>query len=469
MQTVEMRTFLKEYTRALREDTAALFVGAGTSRSAGYVDWKQLLKEIAEELELDIDRESDLVALAQFHVNRRQGRDRLSQLLIDEFLEDVELTPSHRLIASLPVHTIWTTNYDDLLEVSFGAAHKRVDVKRRSEDFAVTRRRADVTIYKMHGDRTSPAEAVLTKEDYETYNSSRELFTIALKGDLAKRTFLFLGFSFTDPNVMYILGGVKQLLEHNSRKHYCVLRAPKPDEFEDGDYQCKRFAHWLADLHRYNIQPILIEHYDEVPQILAELGRRSHLRDVFISGSAADFSPFGQEKFNELCVLLGTELIKKDFNIISGFGLGVGDAVIIGAMQALRRNDDERLQLFPFPQRVPASVDRSVLWREYRERMISNAGVCLVLAGNKLQDGAVVPAEGVLQEVEIALAQGKMVLPIGATGHIAQQLWEDFKTNPSKYVGSANIANQLEILGDSTTEVPALVDAVIEALRKLEN
>src|SRR4051794_24271498 len=107
MATVEMRTFLKEYTRALREGDAALFVGTGTSRAAGYVDWKQLLKEIAEELDLDIDRESDLVALAQFHVNHRQGRDRLNQLLIDEFLEDVELTPSHQLIASLPLHTVW--------------------------------------------------------------------------------------------------------------------------------------------------------------------------------------------------------------------------------------------------------------------------------------------------------------------------------------------------------------------------
>src|SRR5258707_12831967 len=115
----DTHTFLKEYSRALREGDAAMFVGAGISRAAGYVDWKQLLKEIAEELELDIDRESDLVALAQFHVNHRQGRDRLSQLLIDEFLEDVELTHSHHLIASLPVHTIWTTNYDDLLDVAF--------------------------------------------------------------------------------------------------------------------------------------------------------------------------------------------------------------------------------------------------------------------------------------------------------------------------------------------------------------
>jgi hypothetical protein len=371
----------------LRDGDAALFVGAGISRAAGFVDWKQLLKEIAEDLELNIDRESDLVALAQFHVNQRGGRDRLNQLLIDEFLEDAELTTSHRLIASLPVHTIWTTNYDDLLETAFQSANKRIDVKRRKDDFGVTRKRADVTIYKMHGDKTDPSEAILTKEDYETYNTTREreVFTIALKGDLSKKTFLFLGFSFEDSNVNYILGRIKQLLETNSRKHYCVLKAPTPAE--DGDYTCKRFSHWRTDLDRYNIKPILIDRYDQVPDILLELNRRSHLRDVFISGSAADYAPLGKDRFLEFCRLLGAELIRKDCNIISGFGLGVGDQIIFGAMQSLSKNDDERLQLWPFPQQVPFGEDRAVFWRQYRERIIANAGVCIVLAGNKLEAG----------------------------------------------------------------------------------
>jgi hypothetical protein len=60
---------INEYTRALREDSAAMFVGAGFSVGAGYVDWKTLLKEIAEDLGLDVSRKSDLIALAQFHVN----------------------------------------------------------------------------------------------------------------------------------------------------------------------------------------------------------------------------------------------------------------------------------------------------------------------------------------------------------------------------------------------------------------
>lgn len=468
MPPVEMQAFFREYVQAMREGDAALFVGAGISHAAGYVDWKALLKEIADDLDLSIDREGDLVALAQFHVNHRGGRDRLNQLLIDEFLEDVQLTENHRLIASLPVSTIWTTNYDDLLERALSDAAKRADVKRRQGDFAITRKRTDATVYKMHGDRTLPAEAIITKEDYETYDEKRELFTIALKGDLAKKTFLFLGFSFTDPNVMYVLGRVKQLLETNSKRHFCVLRAPKPGESDDGDYQCKRFSHWLSDLHRYNIQPVLIDSYDEVTAILEEINRRSHLRDVFISGSAADFAPLGQEAFHDLCRSLGAELIKNGFNIISGFGLGVGDLIIVGAMQALPRNDDERLQLWPFPQQVPVDTDRVALWRQYRERMISNAGVCVVLAGNKTMDGAIVAAGGVREEVAIAQRQRKPVIPVGATGHVARDMWDQCQANPREFVGNADIASQLTVLGNQQAGVPALVQAVVEALKKLD-
>jgi hypothetical protein len=469
MSALDKQTFLKEYTRALREGDAALFTGAGISRAAGYVDWKQLLKDIAEDLGLDVDRESDLVALAQFHVNHRKGRDRINQLLIDEFLEHVELTKTHHLIASLPVHTLWTTNYDDLLETAFVAANKRIDVKRRSDDFSVTRRRTDVTIYKMHGDKTDPAQAVLTKEDYESYNTKRELFTISLKGDLARQTFLFLGFSFADPNVLYILSRVKQLLEENSRKHYCILRPPKLGESKESAYDATRFSHWLADLHRYNIQPVLIDDYKEVEGILAELNRRAHLKDIFISGSATDFDPMGKDRFELFCRTLGAELIKKGFNIISGFGAGVGDLVTFGAMQALQKNDDERMQLWPFPRAVPAGTDRGAFWRDYRERIMANAGVCIVLAGNKRDAaGAIVPAQGVREEVEIARASGKVVIPVGATGHVAKELWDLYGSAPADYFEGADVSKSLATLGDSATEIPLLVQAVLDILRQLD-
>lgn len=468
MATVDQKQLLlRDYSEAIRNGDAAMFIGAGASRAAGYVDWKGLLKEIAEDLGLDIKRESDLVTLAQFHLNDRKGRDKLNKLLVDEFQESHYPTETHKLIASLPIHTIWTTNYDDLLERAYEEAGKRPDVKRHAEDINFTRGRSDVTVYKMHGDKTRVAEAVLAKDDYETYHPKRELFSIALRGDLTQKTFLFVGVSFTDPNLAYILNRVRQLVTVNGRKHYCLLRAPKAEDYEGADYDAVRFKHFLVDLERYNIQPVLIWDYAEIPAILQELNRRSHLRNVLVSGSAEDFAPLGETGFHQLCRALGTALIKNGFNVISGFGLGVGSDVIMGAMQALPRNNDERLKLWPFPQGVSDVPKREAMWTKYRYHIISEAGICLVVAGNKLENGQVIAAGGVREEANITWESGKTVLPIGATGHVAKELWDTVKQDPKKYFAGTDVSKQLEVLGDSTASVEKLVEAVIDIIKQI--
>ena len=75
----------------------------------------------------------------------------------------------------------------------------------------------------MHGDKDFPEEVVLIKDDYETYQDKRELFATALRGDLLSKTFLFIGFSFDDPNLEYILGRIKVLLKNNTPTHYCFF------------------------------------------------------------------------------------------------------------------------------------------------------------------------------------------------------------------------------------------------------
>jgi hypothetical protein len=78
--------FITNYLKELREDNAAVFIGAGMSKAAGFVDWAGLLSPIAVELGLDVQKEHDLVGLAQFHLNANAGnRHHLNQLLIDQF------------------------------------------------------------------------------------------------------------------------------------------------------------------------------------------------------------------------------------------------------------------------------------------------------------------------------------------------------------------------------------------------
>ena len=76
----------------------------------------------------------------------------------------------------------------------------------------------------MHGDVAHATDAVLCKADYETYHLSRGDFLTALAGDLLSKMFLFIGFSFSDPNLDYVLGRLHTRHGNNLRKHYKDLQ-----------------------------------------------------------------------------------------------------------------------------------------------------------------------------------------------------------------------------------------------------
>lgn len=122
---MQKESFLERFSRDIDEGNAAIFAGAGISVAAGFVNWKSLLSGIANDLGLDVEREADLIGVAQFHVNRHGGnRGHLNQLILEEFPTAKEPTTPQRFIAKLPIGTIWTTNYDHLLERALGPVDK---------------------------------------------------------------------------------------------------------------------------------------------------------------------------------------------------------------------------------------------------------------------------------------------------------------------------------------------------------
>jgi hypothetical protein len=453
---VNLETFYGHFEKALEEGYAALFAGAGLSRPSGFADWKELLRDIAVELSLDVDRESD----------------------IEEFTKDAKLTENHRLITVLPIKTVWTTNYDQLLEQAYRETGKRPDVKIQQNDLAVTIPKRDVTIYKMHGDFSQPQNAVLTKEDYETYNEHRALFSEKLKGDLIEKTFLFLGFSFTDPNIDHILGRIRVLLGQNQREHYCIMRRPKipkgggraKAQFK---YEKTKLDLRLADLKRYGIRTLLVDDYAEVTAILKELRRRSHRKDIFVSGSASDFSPMGRERVEKLARDIGQGIIRKGHNLVSGFGLGIGGVVIHGAMEELYTDDKsefgDRTTLRPFPQEPPRGMTRETFLTRYREDMIANAGFAVFLCGNKLDPstGKTVIASGVMKEFEITKRLNRYPIPVGATGHAARRIWEEVNGSLDRFFPNGGVKGHFQTLRDTKSSNEEIVEAIFAIAKRV--
>ena len=290
-----IESFIREYLKEINEDNAAIFAGAGLSASAGFVNWRELLRPVAEELQLDIEKENDLIAIAQYHFNE-QGNNRhtLNQLLIEKLDISSDSTDNHRILARLPISVYWTTNYDQLIENSLREAGKIADVKYVTAHLATTKTRRDAVVYKMHGDIQHPHEAILIRDDYEKYHLSHGAFINALSGDLVSKTFLFLGFSFSDPNLDYILSRVRVVFRENQRRHYCIVKQiVKQNNESDVDFTHAetRQKLWIADLKRFNVRTLIVEDYCQITEILHRIERAFRQRTIFISGSAEGKRP----------------------------------------------------------------------------------------------------------------------------------------------------------------------------------
>lgn len=474
--TADQSRFIRRYAEAMGSGDVAIFAGAGLSRTAGYVDWRSLLRDIATELELDIDRETDLIAIAQYHLNEKRHRGRLNQAIVEELARSATPTRTHCILARLPISTAWTTNYDQLLERSFEDAGKIVDVKLNQENLAHTKRGRDVVLYKMHGCVTQPHEAVVTKDDYEQYEKKRPLFVESLKGDLIAKTFLFVGFSFTDPNIDYILSRVRVLLGANVREHFCVMRmperparmvGPKKAEYE---YERRKTTLRQTDLMRFGVETVWVDEYSQIEPLLSSLSSFIHRKAVFVSGAAHDPSPLGRARLDHLAREIGTRLIREGYNLVSGFGLGLGEQCVIGALRALygipKGADLERLVVRPFPRATKAHQQQQNT--RHREDLIARSGLIVVMAGNREQAGGAEISPGVLEEVDIALREGKRVIPIGATGYAARKVWEKAIADPERYLPGVKASEELNMLGDSKATNDQLIKALFGLLGKAE-
>lgn len=466
--------FIREYTRAVRGGNAAVFGGAGLSRASGYVNWKELLRPLAEEIGLDIDREKDLLAVAQFYKNRRGGtRGGINQTIVNAFTKSVKLNENILILTRLPIFTYWTTNYDSLIETGLRAANRNPDVKSESEQLPVILPGRDAVVYKMHGDASNPAHAVLTKTDYELYEHRRPLFRTALKSDLVSKVFLFVGFSFEDPNLDDILGQIHSLLNEDVHDHYCFLkRVQEADCSDREEYRCnlRRQELQVENLQQYGIQTVYVDSYGEITDILRCVEAASRMKNVFISGSAAVFPPgWDRSAAETLAGGLAAALVKNGCRVTSGFGSGIGSAVINGALDVIYRENyrcaDDHLRLRPFPQNITDPVKREAHWRQYREDILREVGIVVFLFGNKTVETSpgeteVVDADGCMQEFEMAKAMNRAVIPVGSTEYAAGRICGEVRKELRNYPYLAGYIDRLGVETDPDKLISMIVEIV---------
>lgn len=470
---MDKKLLIKKYSQALENGRAAIFAGSGMSVGAGFVDWKGLLKDVAEELGIKIRNYTNLVDLAQYFVNSTRNKSELSHAILNAFPSSATPLTNHKILASLPIRTYWTTNFDKLIETSLLNSGKICDVKSLPSNLSIAKDKSDAIVYKMHGDVDNPDLTILTRDQFENYQQTHKAFLDSFCYDLMNKTFLFLGLSFDDPNLHYVLKYARMLHGDNQRRHYYVLKKVSVDAYDSAEvfeYYKKEQELFVEDLKNYGVETVFIDKYDEITEILDEIKNRYLRRTVFISGAAEDYGgSYSEAEIKEFVRNLSAALIHADYRIVNGYGLGFGAEVLNGATIQIRtehKSFDEFMKVMPFPQGLP---DPRAAWTQYRREMIQGTGISIFLMGNKKDkaSGNIVHSNGMQEEYDISKGNGNFLIPVGATGYKTEELWGQQMSNRADSFSPT--VDEMNSLGDSAKPLDEHLTTIMSILERINN
>lgn len=225
------QTILDEIEGSYKLSNIIPFIGSGFSKNANenYPDWSKFIDTLSEEEFKNknylkekfpgteyLIRSADYTASSIFHnqfpmkpMRDKDGRSKLKQIIYQKIKDSVgglhyDDSQSHELLLKLDKCNIYfTTNWDNLLEkiakdkgILIKAIHDITHLKEIAQN-------GDKKILiKMHGCIESPENIIVSETDYfELLNNKNHPINIKFQNELFHKDFLFLGFSFTDPNI----------------------------------------------------------------------------------------------------------------------------------------------------------------------------------------------------------------------------------------------------------------------------
>ncbi|MFQ5652771.1 MAG: SIR2 family protein, partial [bacterium] len=122
---------------------------------------------------------------------------------------------------TLPANIVFTTNFDDLLEGAYRKAGRPVNLVIGATELPFWDE-SRVNLVKLHGTCDRPDSLIITEQDYNTIYRSNALIVQQLNTLLATKTFLFIGYSVSDPDFNQIYDQLSIDLGRHQRRPYLL-------------------------------------------------------------------------------------------------------------------------------------------------------------------------------------------------------------------------------------------------------
>jgi hypothetical protein len=179
------------------------FFGAGASIGHLSLDWDRIVGAMADKLMIS---NTDSLEVAQQYEDTF-GMSGLcdflaERLLVKSYDENKDIAPL--ILISLGIGVLYTTNQDKIFEqcaMQYGR-HYRIIVT--LDDLAGSRP-GDPYLIKYHGDLSHPESLIFTQRSYKKRIEDVDHFlNIRMRSDLLAKSFVFIGYSFRDPNIIQL-------------------------------------------------------------------------------------------------------------------------------------------------------------------------------------------------------------------------------------------------------------------------
>ena len=424
---------VETYGQAILSGNAAVFVGAGLSQAAGYPDWGALLSPI--QTRCNIPAHDDLPLVAEYITldTANGGRVALEAHILDTMTAiPPRPTSSHYDLKKLAIKEIWTANYERLLETAIPEA-----VVVAGDDLIhniASRRRA---IIKMHGsigaDSRWEQRPVITRTDYERYELDHPRTWTVLRSSYMSRTMLFLGFSFTDPNIEILLRLARTLGTASGDRHIAVMKRPSGTGVTD-DYR-RRYRLRVGDLENSGIAICEIDDHDEIPDLLADLVLRTRPPHLFVAGSGNIKGATPEQEDEVLgpwCAAIAATLVDETEWTIASLGGRAGWCTSRDVARTRRTEgtyDPSKLVIHfrgknepPVvpEERVGTSIYSDLTREELIPAVLDDCRALIAICGG----------DRTAQEISWATDRRVAVIPIAAAGGAARDYWEAHKSDP---------------------------------------
>jgi AAA domain, putative AbiEii toxin, Type IV TA system/SIR2-like domain len=273
----------EDLIRACVSGECVAFIGAGLGAQAGLPTWRRmiqsLLTEVSRQKLIDPEKSAALQealedgqtnVVADELVDKLRGHEHvIHQFLSQTYIrQDIRPTQAHGLLRSLNLSAILTTNFDELLEMSFINSRAPLYTHQDAGQLLEALTKRQFFLAKLYGSLNRPDTLLMARSQFEEAMARSPLFSRFMQTLFFSRTLFFVGAGFE--GIESYLSGIK-FASSIERRHFALVAA------QGGAWRAK------ADqlLRRFGIQVLAfspVSGFLEVEQFLHKLAAAVQLR-----------------------------------------------------------------------------------------------------------------------------------------------------------------------------------------------